>query len=350
MIVACEEEEVVGRSMSRIKNKVAPHISMRKTRKPSVVRVLCNSTMLEERKRRLSALSTMSLTSLDDSSLEQEGQPLVDDSWSNIAWYIDYYELSSEQEAKLLDLKQRVCHVTHIHNTPMWLIRYLITKQYNVDAAEAMMIKTVKWRVENGVDTILTDYKPPAGLQNKYPGAILKEADKEGDPIFINRTGVTDLPGLVDTYGTEELLKYEVYRRESVMVGPWIDEWEKKKGRPVRAAILIEDLHGLSRHTLASRALKYYGQVTELDGAYYSEINKKIIIIRAPTVFRMAWSIVKRFFDPHIVDKMEFCGDKDYLQVLEKYVDLEVLPPCIYPQGHGEAVDGHPKNFEGGRV
>lgn len=318
-------------------------------RRPSKVRVLCNSTMLEERKRRLSTLSTVSSTSLDDSSSEQE-QSVDDGVWSNVAFHIEHFRFDSEKVDKLMDLKHRMRDVNHYFNSPLWCIRYLHTKHYKVDVAEAMMRKTIQWRIDNDVDTILQDWTPPAGITDNYPGAILKGTDRDGDPVFINRTGVTDLPGLVDTFGTEEMLKYEIYRREAVMVGAWIDEWERTKGAPVRAAILIEDLYGLSRHTLASRALKYYGQVTELDGAYYTEINKKIIIIRAPTVFRMAWSVVKRFFDPHIVDKMVFCGDKDYLQVLEQYVDLDVLPPCINPQGHGEAVDGHPKNFEGGRL
>ena len=45
---------------------------------------------------------------------------------------------------------------------------------------------------------------------------------------------------------------------------------------------------------------------------------------------------------------MVFTGPSDYLQVLDKYVDREVLPPCIYKEGKGSAIDCMPQNFEGG--
>ena len=55
------------------------------------------------------------------------------------------------------------------------------------------------------------------------------------------------------------------------------------------------------------------------------------------------------FFDPWAVAKMTFTGPHDHEEILSKFMDLSVLPPCISPEhGRGYAADGMPQRFEGG--
>ena len=298
------------------------------------VRVLCNSTMLEKRW---------------EDSLIRDQSSVVSDVWENVSFFIKYWDLSDEEATKFLEVRDRVSDLKHRLNRPGAVVRYLRARSFDVEKSETMIRETVAWRLNHGVDSILKDYKPPQALQNYYPGAILKGTDKVGDPIYLSRTGVTDLFGLIDKYGDEELFRFEVYRRESALEGDWIQEWEKNAGRPIQRTIIIEDLQGLNRRFLASKVTRFYSRVCDMDDRYYPETNKKIIIIRAPTLFRFVWAVVKRFFDPYVVSKMEFCGD-NYCQVLEKHMDLAVLPPCIYPEGKGEAVAGLSPLFEGGNV
>jgi hypothetical protein len=51
------------------------------------------------------------------------------------------------------------------------------------------------------------------------------------------------------------------------------------------------------------------------------------------------------FFDQHIRDMITLASHSDYLEVLSKAIDLEVLPPCVAP-GHGKG-KGMPGYFEG---
>ena len=46
---------------------------------------------------------------------------------------------------------------------------------------------------------------------------------------------------------------------------------------------------------------------------------------------------------------MIFAGS-DYLAELSKWMDIDVLPPCINPNGHGETAIGMPKNMECGDI
>ena len=58
--------------------------------------------------------------------------------------------------------------------------------------AQVEMFKNmIEWRKENNVETILKDYTPDKLLWRYYPGAMLKGYDKEGDPVYLERLGVT---------------------------------------------------------------------------------------------------------------------------------------------------------------
>lgn len=47
---------------------------------------------------------------------------------------------------------------------------------------------------------------------------------------------------------------------------------------------------------------------------------------------------------------MVFSNPKNYLEVLEKYIDLDILPPCIYSDGKGCVAIGMPPRLEGGLI
>ena len=75
-----------------------------------------------------------------------------------------------------------------------------------------------------------------------------------------------------------------------------------------------------------------------------------MIIIRAPSIFNIAWGLCKNVFPKGAVKKMVFSGPHNYLQVLEKYIDLDVLPPCIVPGGKGQVAVDMPIRLEGGII
>ena len=304
------------------------------------VRVLCNSTMLEQKQNDPVVRSS---TNPSRSTAD------IDDTWDNAAFFIQYWNLSEQETATFLEIRDRVSDIQHSLNRPGAIIRYMRARSFDVDQSESMIRETVAWRAQNGVDSILKDYNPPQEILDHYPGAILTGTDRMGDPIFVSRTGVTDLCGMVEKYGEEEMIRYEIYRREAALEGAWIREWESNAGRPIKQTVVIEDLQGLNMRHLAKKVTKFYGLVCDIDTKYYPETNKKIVIIRAPAAFRLIWAVVKHFFDPSVVSKMEFCGE-NFHSVLGKYMDLHVLPPCIFPEGKGEAVEGLPPRFEGGNL
>jgi hypothetical protein len=196
------------------------------------------------------------------------------------------------------------------------------------------------------------DYQPDQKMLDYYPGAIMQGLDKEGDPVYVGRIGVTDGAGILKQYGRDEMIRHAIWMRELVSTGEWIATYEQEQARPVRRMTLIEDLEGLSIMSMMNNRalLSVYGEIMRLDQDNYPETAKKLIIIRAPTLFRMVWAIFKHFFDAGVVQKMVFCGSSDYEKVLEKYVDLSIMPDAVVAQGQGKATEGMPSKFEGGRL
>jgi len=47
---------------------------------------------------------------------------------------------------------------------------------------------------------------------------------------------------------------------------------------------------------------------------------------------------------------MIFTGTSNYQEILDKYIDREVLPPCICKDGKGGAIDCMPQNYGGGHI
>jgi len=57
----------------------------------------------------------------------------------------------------------------------------------------------LKWREENGVDTIFADWTPPELLLTYYPGGLFG-SDKQGHPIYIEPVGYADPKGTPLTF------------------------------------------------------------------------------------------------------------------------------------------------------
>jgi hypothetical protein len=181
--------------------------------------------------------------------------------WSRdaIQFTVDYWDLSDEQKSQLLDLRDRLDDIDHWKNSPDTVVRFLRARPGDVAAAETLFRNMIQWRQDYNVDSILQDYDPPKLLREYFPGAVLKGLDRESDPIYVGRVGVTDAAGLLAKYGEDELVRYSIWIRELVSRGDWMTEYKESQGRPVKRVTIIEDLHGLSILHSSKAVLSLYG-------------------------------------------------------------------------------------------
>lgn len=259
---------------------------------------------------------------------------------------IDRWQLSPEEEECLRDLEKKVADVDHWKNDPRILVRFL-RGPWGYRQAENMFRKMIIWRRQNGVDTLFDDYVPPQMLLDCVPSAMLRDWDREGDPIYVERGGAVDTSGLLKMFSVAEVLRHGIWTRERNTNGLWIDEYERRQGRHVKAITIIYDCKGMNARHLSARSIEYFRLISKITSEYFPNPIKRIVIIRAPKLFTVFWSLVKHFFPASARAKIIFVGSTGYLEVLEKYMDLNVLPRCIYERGSGTTAVGMMQGLDG---
>lgn len=258
------------------------------------------------------------------------------------------WQLTDSEIQQMRILESKLDDIDHWKNNPFEVVRFLKGPQ-GYKACEKLFRSMIQWRIDQNVDAILEDYTPPQVLLDYCPSAILHGLDKEGDPIYLERAGATDASGLLRRFGHSALIKHVVWLRELCGRGAWVQDHEARMGRPITQATIVYDLAGLNSRHMRPGVLPFFIHMMQLTEKYYCGPVKKIIIIRAPAIFRVVWNIVKHVFDQSAVSKMVFTGAHNYEEILAKYMDLEVLPKEVCPtHGKGKAAVGMPQRFAGG--
>ncbi|CAB9514411.1 SEC14-like protein [Seminavis robusta] len=260
---------------------------------------------------------------------------------------IELWELTPSDTQKLFILKAKLKNVHHLWNSPDVIMGFVSTGGW--ETAEQRFRKMIQWRLDNKVDALLTEFKPNPLILDNSCVAFLKNYDHQGDPIYLERGGALDVKGLLKRFPREELMRHAIWLREVQCNGAWLDEYERRQGRGVRSITVVYDLKDLSTRHLHPNVLGFFQELMQLTDDYYPGPIKRMIIIRAPHIFRFAWKTIKGFFSEESQSKMIF-ADSDYLAELGKWMDVDVLPQCINPDGHGETAIGMPKYMQGGQI
>ena len=278
-----------------------------------------------------------------------------EDPWSqqNLQELTQLWKLSQEDVHKLLQVKDRLKDIQHDWNEPQVVLAFMKgPDRYNVKQTEKAMRKLVQWRQKHNVDALLNNnyYKPNPLLLDYLPIAFLKGYDKDGDPIYIERGGAIDVHGLLKRFSREELDTHATWLREVQSSGQWIDEYERRQNRKMREITVIYDLEGLNRQHLHPRVINFFKHYMDTTEKYYPGPIKRVIVIRAPAMFRTIWNAIKGIFSKEFRESMILTEPNQHLQVLSQYLDINILPPCINPNGAGTTATGMPDRMEGGKI
>ncbi|CAB9507739.1 SEC14-like protein 5 [Seminavis robusta] len=217
----------------------------------------------------------------------------------------------------------------------------------------------VQWRIEDNMDTFMERYQEPPEIFHLSPVCMLAGLDKEGDPIMLNRLGSFDAFGMHQQVGTDAMLDadyflFELFSTRGNGMPSHLDwqqyHYEPMTGKRFAQFTVIVDLHGLSVRQFHPALFGLLKKSSYIGQYYYPGLAKRIVVVRAPKVFRMAWGIAKHFYDEQSLRLLKFVTNDDYLEALQEFVDLEVLPPVM--NGKGKQMPGYMEKvkLEGGRI
>lgn len=203
-------------------------------------------------------------------------------------------QLEPLQESKLLELREIFKGQQNEYKVPSYktLLRFLRARDFSVEKASQMLKESLKWREENGVDKILSDYKMPSVVSKHFPGGW-HYSDMDGRPLYILRLGHMDVKGLLKAIGEDGLLKLTLHICEEGL--NLIDNASKTLNKPVLGWSILIDLDGLSMRHLWRPGVKALLRIIETVEKNYPETLGRVFVVRAPRVFPIAWTIVSAF-------------------------------------------------------
>lgn len=245
--------------------------------------------------------------------------------------YIQMYlgQLSPIQESQLVQLKSWVSELLKgkVPSDPI-LLRFLRARDFNVEKAREMLSHSLVWRKKHGVDKILSEYELPPVVKDYFPGGW-HQHDKEGRPTFILRLGQMDVKGLIKSVGEEGLTKLTLHVCEEGL--RLTEEASHRLNRPISTWSMLLDLEGLNMRHLWRPGMKALLHIIEICEANYPETLGRVLIIRAPRVFPIMWTLVSPLIDETSRGKFLFYGGNDYQGQggLVDYISQEHIPDWL---------------------
>ncbi|XP_049811451.1 protein real-time isoform X1 [Schistocerca nitens] len=245
--------------------------------------------------------------------------------------YIQRYlgELSLIQESSLVQLRKWVADLQKGKvPSDSTLLRFLRARDFNVEKAREMLSQSLIWRKKHQVDRILSEYQIPQVVQDYFPGGW-HHMDKDGRPLYLLRLGQMDVKGLFKSVGEEGLLKLTLHVCEEGL--QLMEEATRTQGKPVSTWSLLVDLEGLNMRHLWRPGVKALLRIIEIVEANYPETMGRVLIIRAPRVFPILWTIVGTFIDENTRSKFLFYGGNDYqgAEGLENWIPEQYIPDFL---------------------
>uniref|UniRef100_A0A665V695 SEC14-like protein 1 n=1 Tax=Echeneis naucrates TaxID=173247 RepID=A0A665V695_ECHNA len=256
--------------------------------------------------------------------------------------YIRRYlgDLTPLQESCLIRLRQWL-QETHKGKIPkdQHVLRFLRARDFSLDKARELLCQSLTWRKQHQVDFLLDTWHQPQLLQEYFTGAW-NHHDKGGRPLYILRLGQMDTKGLVRALGEEVLLKQVLSIIEEGLRR--CEENTRVFGCPISCWTCLVDLEGLNMRHLWRPGVKALLRIIEVVEANYPETLGRLLILRAPRVFPMLWTLVSPLIDENTRKKFLVYAGNDYQGPggLVDYIDKEIIPDflkgdcvCDVPEG-----------------
>ncbi|KAG0248079.1 hypothetical protein BG011_000552 [Mortierella polycephala] len=240
------------------------------------------------------------------------------------------------------------------------LMRFIVARSYDLPGAKDQLLASLEWRKTNKVDDLAIPGSsnpngvmygvrgwhsvPDANIEADQPnvpehavrlqkymgGSCLHKWDKAGRPIYIERMGQHNVKGLAKNVTTAELVDYHIRCTEFVhnTIMPECEERFGTDDKVIDKETVIFDCTGMGFHQLHMDGLNMLRSLTDMDQKAYPERLGKLFIVNSPFVFVKVYSMIKKWLDPGVIEKIHILG-KDYKSILLDHIDEENLPEFL---------------------
>ncbi|KAL3204571.1 hypothetical protein MRX96_011571 [Rhipicephalus microplus] len=158
-------------------------------------------------------------------------------------------DLDERQQTVLERFRDAVADVRRPEHTDANLLRWLRARDFDLDRAEQMYRQHLRWRQQNHVDTLLTDYEASKVIRDHFPGGIL-DCSKKGNPVWLVNIGSVDIKGFLQVQPPTEIHRHCMYLLE--LQEKIKKDSSRKLGKEIETQYVIMDYEGFSVRQLYS--------------------------------------------------------------------------------------------------
>jgi len=214
-------------------------------------------------------------------------------------------------------------------NDDIFLFRWLRVKDMDVNKTKDALLATYKYRQDEKINTILTDFKPNPELVKLVPYEITG-VDKDGCPVVVHEVQKLNPKKIIDRFGKEEIVRYAHYEGEKLMK---LMRETSTLERPVQQSFAIIDAKKFTFKQMTSPG----AMELALDGLkrtqlYYPDTLKALVVVNAPKVAKLAYKIVKPLVPERELGKVKIFPK---LNVKVKKFLLERIDADQLPEKYG---------------
>ncbi|NXL66673.1 S14L5 protein, partial [Chordeiles acutipennis] len=255
--------------------------------------------------------------------------------------YIERYlgQLTPMQESCLIRLRQWL-QETHKGKIPKdeHILRFLRARDFNIDKAREMLCQSLSWRKQYQVDYILQSWRPPALLDEYYTGGWHYQDKGEIHFLLELLVSLIGFTRSCTAHGVTEMFcgsSTEQPVSNKILTGLSLHVY-------FRSWTCLVDLEGLNMRHLWRPGVKALLRIIEVVEDNYPETLGRLLIVRAPRVFPVLWTLVSPFINENTRQKFLIYSGNNYQGPggLVDYVDKDVIPDflggdcmCTVPEG-----------------
>lgn len=235
--------------------------------------------------------------------------------------------IRAEGDEEIENLKKFKKHVEDLKQTDVACLRFLRARDGNLDKAEGMLRRCLKWREDIQVSTYLT-WRPTKCVAEdttfEFTGV-----DIEGRPVFWLPMGRWNARGWVEKGYKEDIAKLRYYILETIMYQIGQSKADQ--------CVVIFGVEGLTYWKVAHVETMQIMMDSFKDLAqYYPEIIKSMFVVNTPWYFPYVMTFVKPLLSARTAKKVQiFNSDrKKWLPTL-----LETIPESSIPKEYLEIED-----------
>ncbi|KAI6234517.1 SEC14-like protein 2 [Aphelenchoides fujianensis] len=203
-----------------------------------------------------------------------------------------------------------------------YLLRWLRSKEGRFDETADGLKKNVVFRKAWDLDRI-ERWTAPEILEKHCGYGFL--SDREGNPILMSLLGNMDVEGMVRSVQSKDYIKFSLAAIEKGI--ELCNQRAAQTGRPFEQMMLVFDLDHISNaHFSSKQFASSFTTLVLLFQEHYPLVLKKILIIRAPEMARIAFKSMTPFLSEPIQNLIEMPSEECWQSALNSYVDLDSWP------------------------